>query len=657
MKVKNVKVARRLQFISFGVVVLAICACMLPLAHGQASPDKYLVPLREWQNAEGKKVSAPVVRLKGSVVVFLIDGREVNYPVELLSQDDQKFLQQLPVRNKAQAQKSVTFLCIRANFADRQIFPQEHVAWNLKLDALFKFAEPYYRVQSYGQIAKMPHQTTEVFLIDESWTAYKGKEGELADAMRTLARAQGWKIEDFDHVVLSFPSIDGNYGALGTPGTIWMPGDNPWPPGFAHELGHAFAVGHACTWEGGEAAWPGIHDEGSDANFTMGSGAVGAAWNLPMKFKVGWVPEDKIIQATPGAQVVHRIYQFDTPKLTNFGDVGLRVGDFWISYAPSQTHWLKDGVPPSVAQQGVFIHTLNGEITRLVDATPNSRKNPDRSQSRLDPFHDTKDAALTIGNSLILDQSASHPGYEVRIKPLRIGKTRNYYWIDVEVDYRIHQTPSMFAAEAFQGKPGNLTPSLSGSGWTSRWESNGSAASATVIEQGLQYEGLQTSGGALQLVASKDEKDTLVLSRGLQRSVGAASTSIWISCLFQARNQQVGDILLQLGDNPELSFGKPWSSNFGIYTSHSQVAVEDNQTYLLVAKLDIDSIQSTARLWVDPKLGPTPPAASAVVMHQAAFRPADTLKVKLQGYGRGSYVVDEIRVGPSFQAVTPRIDN
>ncbi len=289
-----------------------LCRCLilwgsvgLPLRLcGQLPGDEFAVPTREWQNSEGKKISAPVVKVLGKSVIFLIDGQEVAYPIERLSGEDREFLEQLQPKSKsAVIASSVKFLCIRANFADRQIFPQADLAWRSKLDAVFAFAEPYYRFQSHGQIAKMPHETTEVFFIDQSWTAYRGKEGELADEMRKLAQAAGWSVQEFDHVVLSFPSIGGSYGALGTPGTVWMPGDNPWPPGFAHELGHAFGVGHAGTWEGGEASWPGVHDEGSDANFTMGSGEVGAAWNLPMKVKVGWIARDKIAAGQSRHQV------------------------------------------------------------------------------------------------------------------------------------------------------------------------------------------------------------------------------------------------------------------------------------------------------------------------------------------------------------------
>ncbi|MEZ6137673.1 MAG: hypothetical protein R3C53_22530 [Pirellulaceae bacterium] len=637
-----------------------LCSCLilwgsvgLPLSLcGQAPGDEFAVPTREWKNLEGKKISAPVARVSSKSVVFLIDGREVVYPINRLSEEDQEFLEQLhPKSRSAVTASSVKFLCIRVNFADRQIFPQGDKAWKLKLDALFAFAEPYYRFQSYGQIARMPHETTEVFFIDKSWTTYKGKEGELADEMRKRAQAAGWSVEEFDHVVLSFPSIDGSYGALGTPGTIWMPGDNPWPPGFAHELGHAFGVGHAGTWEGGEAAWPGVHDEGSDANFTMGSGEVGAAWNLPMKVKLGWVPKDKLGQAKSGTKSVHRIYQFDTPILTDFGNVGTIAGDFWLSYAPNQTHWVKDGVPRDVVRQGVFIHTLHGEITRLVDATPNSRDSPDRSQYRLDPFHDTKDAALTIGSQLIIDQSANHPSYELRITPLRIGKTRAFFWIDVEIDYREKESVSLLAEESFASK------SRSGTGWLSRWEANQSAGSPVAVKQGLEYLGLASAGGALQVVASKDEKDTFEYSRRMQKSVGASSSNVWIAFLFQAKDRQVGDLFLQLGDNPSFGFGKPWGDSFGIYTSHSQKTVQDGQTHLVVARFDFDAAETVAYLWVDPKLGGIPPDASAVATHRAGFNMADTLKIVLQGYGHGSYVVDEIRVGTTFTAVTPLNDN
>lgn len=158
----------------------------------------------------------------------------------------------------------------------------------------------------------------------------------------------------------------------------------------------------------------------------------------------------------------------------------------------------------------------------------------------------------------------------------------------------------------------------------------------------------------MQLISPQEEKETLVLTRKMQRMLGGAGSSVWIAFLFQAQDNQVGDLLLQFGDNAELSIGKPWGAHFGIYTTHSQVPVQTNKTHLVVARLDFQEAETIGHLWVDPKIGHEEPLdAEAHAVHRASFRFTDTLKVVLQGYGHGKYIVDELKIGTSYQVVLP----
>lgn len=649
-------------------VGLLINVCTNSLIYAQPSELVSIsIPKREWTNKNGQKFVAPVIRVDREHLVFWLDGEEAPIDFNQLAGTDRTFVQQWLTSNHPSKAKNakptkgvIRMLVVRANFADRTIKLNDDI-WGNRADALFAFADPYYQEQSYGTVTSIDHDVTPIFQFDTSWATFKGKEGELAKAMKKRASENGWDLTEYHHIVLSHPSIDGPYGALGTPGTIWMPGDNPWPPGFAHELGHAFGVGHANAWEGGAQSWPGTHMEGVDANFTMGSGPVGTPWNLPMKYRVAWVPRENILVIRPNTTWTYRLFQFDTDALTPQRTIGLRAfvadQDCWISYAPDHANWKEHGVSPDAFTNGLFVHTLKGAITRVVDATPGTiaDPNPDPSRPTMQSFWDTKDAMLQVGRTLKISQRNTHPEAELVVKPIAIGATDGVKWIDVQVKLSVGtHDGSAFSQESFEWDS-SIFDQSSGIGWNGNWQANDSLGQAKLIRNGLRYPGLKSSGGLLQLNASDMDKDLFVLSRKMKRKIGNPGSVIWISYLLQPQDRRMGVAVIQLGDNPEFLFGKLWGTTFGIYIKYSTISAMNNQTHLLVSKFVFGEGDTDALLWVNPGLSQEPQATDAASEQKALFRPTETLKIKLQGYGHGSYLLDEIRVGPTFQSVTPRI--
>ena len=130
---------------------------------------------------------------------------------------------------------------------------------------------------------------------------------------------------------------------------------------------------------------------------------------------------------------------------------------------------------------------------------------------------------------------------------------------------------------------------------------------------------------------------------------------VWVAYLFQPSDRRVGDAAIQLGENPKFLFGKPWGANFGIYIKHSKIPALNKQTSLLVTKFVFGDGQTDAWLWINPELGEKPQETEAQIRQTASFRPTERLSIKLQGYGRGIYLVDEIRIGPTFPSVTPQM--
>lgn len=60
-----------------------------------SKPAEPVIAEREWTNAEGKTITAAVLSIDGETVKFkLKNGRETNYPVAKLSEEDQEFLKE-----------------------------------------------------------------------------------------------------------------------------------------------------------------------------------------------------------------------------------------------------------------------------------------------------------------------------------------------------------------------------------------------------------------------------------------------------------------------------------------------------------------------------------------------------------------------------------
>ncbi|MEM8709996.1 MAG: hypothetical protein AAGG01_03520, partial [Planctomycetota bacterium] len=251
-----------------------------------------------------------------------------------------------------------------------------------------------------------------------------------------LAEGAGYVINDYDHIVLSYPSAPHtfSFGALGTPGTVWMPGSNPWGPGFIHELGHAFGVGHASHYEGGPNVFPGQHREGRDGLFMMGSegGAMGgrSTINMPMRYAMNHAG-DAQVKNVDGPQVV-RLFEFELAAYPDGKYMAARIDapgvlnrDWWLSFAPTMVdRW--SAFNSEGFGRGIIVQELNGSITRSLDFTPQSQGGIGTNE---EDYVDSRDGALQI------DQRFTFPGTELSLEPLAIGVQDGLRWIDVAIDF------------------------------------------------------------------------------------------------------------------------------------------------------------------------------------------------------------------------------
>jgi len=216
--------------------------------------------------------------------------------------------------------------------------------------------------------------------------------------------------------------------------------------------------------------------------------------------------------------------------------------------------------------------------------------------------------------------------------------------------------PSVY--EPFDYPEASLLDNLNGgSGFKSPWKVVEFNAPVTVINQGLTYPGLKTSGRALH-VESTDSDETnrrrpphTSISRELSDKYGKDGTQVWASFLIKAQRSEVGGITANIG---RTSIGKGWGNRISVYSDAGGGIMETNKPYFIVARYIFHKGNDLIHMWVNPVPGKLPVDEEANVITRQFDNPADDkYLIGMQPYGKGSYDIDEIRVGQSYKDVAP----
>ncbi len=327
---------------------------------------------------------------------------------------------------RAHADGVERILFIRAEFTNAPM-PMTHDVWLNELIGVKEAAETFFVRNSYGRIAGYDADYTPVLTLPGVSTDYIGDIALITYAMLDAARDAGFDVDAYDHQVLSYPGVlNQNFGAAALPGRVWLPGEYPWAPGFIHEMGHSYNVGHAGAIEGNGVPYPGVYREGRDGLFVMGSDD-GDMYQmpLPMKYTIGWVDDQHIVDIDSGNYGTYRIYAFDRDTLPEAKTLGLRFEadgrTFWISFAPGLAQ-LYDEHGGAVWEEGVIVQMQDFSRTFLLDFTPGSQGEGDSAD-----WIDTRDGALTLG------MTYTFPNGGPIIRPIAVGETDGWKWIEVRV--------------------------------------------------------------------------------------------------------------------------------------------------------------------------------------------------------------------------------
>lgn len=168
-------------------------------------------------------------------------------------------------------------------------------------------------------------------------------------------------------------------------------------------------------------------------------------------------------------------------------------------------------------------------------------------------------------------------------------------------------------------------------------------------EKSLTYPGIQTSGGSL--VLNEENEDEYRYERLLQKG-SCAESSIWLSFLIKANKVSTGACMVELGSSKLAPIGKTWGDEFAIAQISSGIKMLEDNVYWIVARTDIREGADDTYMWINPELDKKPSINEADSHLKSDLGGIGHVNILYQSHGEASYVIDEIRIGGSWEEVS-----
>jgi len=225
------------------------------------------------------------------------------------------------------------------------------------------------------------------------------------------------------------------------------------------------------------------------------------------------------------------------------------------------------------------------------------------------------------------------------------------------------------ASESFDYPTGSfLEGQNGGKGFENAWHHKEATNTPPRIVDGLTYTGLQTSGGALRMQADDADESDLpgggrrrpphtVMLRDLTVPYAKEGTTLWYSYLMRipdAKRLTSYDCRVNIG---RPGSGKIYGGNTGLgFYGETCLDMEVGKTYFVVVRFIYHRGNDCATLWVNPLPGKQPKEGEANLMLRSEDNAVTkSISISIAPYGRGQWEIDELRIGPTYESVSPTL--
>jgi hypothetical protein len=188
-----------------------------------------------------------------------------------------------------------------------------------------------------------------------------------------------------------------------------------------------------------------------------------------------------------------------------------------------------------------------------------------------------------------------------------------------------------------------------GKGFDSAWKLHNSTGPIKIIEDSLYYTGVASMGGALRFDHT-NEHVAVTLERTFDKETCNDASEIWLSYLIRGEKVANGEARATL--NHGRPFGKENVNGIGIHY-HTTVLMENDITYYFLVKIDCRPGNDHMYLWVNPANDKEPSIKDIDSEWEVNDVGVDNkIRFNFSGGGKGKYILDEFRIGTSWEDVT-----
>lgn len=220
----------------------------------------------------------------------------------------------------------------------------------------------------------------------------------------------------------------------------------------------------------------------------------------------------------------------------------------------------------------------------------------------------------------------------------------------IEPSFPLKYSSGAIAYDSFESTSGqSLAEAGGGSGWANNWSVTLSEGvtqqhlDGSLVYKTVEYNALPSEGNRLNVIVEAEETG-FAAERMLAQPI--SSGDVWFSLRAKRDRSSAGGLFIGTTQSGDSRIGKAWGQALSIHNDRTEENMRLFITYNLVAKYELNpNGVDTIYLWVNPDPTQEPQIADADVTKTAEIGTIDRVTIRIEPWGLGNYVIDEVRFG------------